>query len=48
MSPKLTDDLYALLVNSGPGNLLAGRLGIPQPEKLRRYKKGQPALVGPC
>ncbi|CPV33378.1 3-oxoacyl-ACP reductase [Mycobacteroides abscessus] len=47
MSPKLTDDLYALLVNSGPGNLLAGRLGIPQPEKLRRYKKGQPALAGP-
>lgn len=45
--PKLTDDLYALLVNSGPGNLLAGRLGIPQPEKLRRYKKGQPALAGP-
>lgn len=47
MALKLTDDLYATLVNSAPGNLLAGRLGIPQPEHLRRYKKGQAPLDGP-
>lgn len=31
------------VVNSG----LAGKLGVPQGEKLRRYKKGEPALDGP-
>ncbi|MGO1912737.1 MAG: 3-oxoacyl-ACP reductase, partial [Corynebacterium sp.] len=31
------------VVNSG----LAGKLGVPQGEPLRRYKKGEPALDGP-
>lgn len=40
-------DLYSTLVNSGPGAFVAGKVGLPQPEKLRRYEKGEPALPGP-
>ena len=40
-------DLYSTLVNSGPGAFVAGKVGLPQPEKLRRYAKGEPALPGP-
>ncbi|MDN5757075.1 MAG: 3-oxoacyl-ACP reductase [Tomitella sp.] len=41
------NDLYSTLVNSGPGSFLAGKVGLPQPETLRRYEKGKPALPGP-
>jgi 3-oxoacyl-[acyl-carrier protein] reductase len=34
------------VVNSGPGSFLAKQLGVPQPEELRRYKPGEPALAG--
>ncbi|QDQ98493.1 3-oxoacyl-ACP reductase [Tomitella fengzijianii] len=40
-------DLYSTLVNSGPGSFLADKVGLPQPETLRRYQKGKPALPGP-
>ncbi|GAA4821991.1 3-oxoacyl-ACP reductase [Tomitella cavernea] len=40
-------DLYSTLVNSGPGSFLADKVGLPQPEALRRYQKGKPALPGP-
>ena len=40
-------DLYSTLVNSGPGAFVAGKVGLPQPESLRRYQQGEPALPGP-
>ena len=41
------NDLYSQLVSSAPGAFIAGRVGLPQPEPLRRYAKGEPALTGP-
>src|SRR5699024_3783230 len=34
-------------VTSAPGSFIAGKVGLPQPEQLRRYEPGQPALHGP-
>lgn len=42
----MASDLFSQVVNSGPGSFLAKQLGIPQPEELRRYRPGQPALAG--
>ena len=42
----MATDLYSQLVHSAPGNFLAKQLGIPQPETLRRYRAGDPALAG--
>lgn len=39
--------LYAQFITSAPGAFLAKQFGLPQPEKLRRYQPGQPALAGP-
>jgi 3-oxoacyl-[acyl-carrier protein] reductase len=39
-------DLFSQVVNSGPGSFLAKQLGVPQPEKLRRYRAGDPPLAG--
>jgi 3-oxoacyl-[acyl-carrier protein] reductase len=39
-------DLFSQVVNSGPGSFLAKQLGVPQPEDLRRYRAGEPALAG--
>ena len=47
MAPKLPSDLYSQVVLSGPGSFLAKQLGVPQPETLRRYRPGDPALAGP-
>ena len=47
LAPKLPSDLYSDLVHSAPGSFLAKQLGIPQPEDLRRYHPGDPALAGP-
>ncbi|MBH0778729.1 3-oxoacyl-ACP reductase [Nocardia bovistercoris] len=44
---KGAPNLYGSFVNSAPGQFLATKLGLPQPEKLRRYAKGEPALPGP-
>lgn len=46
MAPKLSSDLLSQVLNSGPGSFLAQRLGLPQPEPLRRYRAGEPPLVG--
>jgi 3-oxoacyl-[acyl-carrier protein] reductase len=46
VAPKLSSDLFSQLVTSGPGSFLAKQLGIPQPETLRRYRVGDPPLVG--
>lgn len=40
-------DLYSQFLNSAPGAFIAKQAGLPQPEKLRRYRKGEPALPGP-
>ena len=40
-------NLYGSFIHSAPGAFLASKLGLPQPEKLRRYKAGEPALPGP-
>jgi 3-oxoacyl-[acyl-carrier protein] reductase len=39
-------DLFSQVVNSGPGSFLAKQLGVPQPQALRRYRAGEPALAG--
>jgi len=39
-------DLYAQLVNSPPGKLIAPRVGLPRPVELRRYTAGEADLVG--
>ena len=43
----MASDLFSQVVNSGPGSFLARQLGLPQPEPLRRYRAGEPALAGP-
>jgi len=42
----MATDLYSQLVHSAPGSFIAKQLGIPQPETLRRYRPGDPPLVG--
>lgn len=39
-------DLYSQFIHSGAGKFLAPKLGLPQPEDLRRYVAGEPALDG--
>ena len=40
-------DRYAHLVNTGVGRQVAGTLGLPVPERLRRYSPGDPVAHGP-
>ncbi|MDG3010254.1 3-oxoacyl-ACP reductase [Rhodococcus sp. D2-41] len=47
VSGNASSDLYSQLVSSGPGSFIASKVGLPQPEQLRRYRKGEPALNGP-
>src|SRR6478735_7471875 len=44
---KGAPDLYSQFLNSAPGAFIAKQAGLPQPENLRRYKAGEPALAGP-
>ncbi len=46
-SPRQPSDRYSQLVHSMPGAFLAGQLGLPKPEKLRRYQPGESALSAP-
>ena len=46
VAPKVSPDLFSQVVNSGPGSFLAKQLGVPQPEKLRRYRVGDTPLAG--
>jgi 3-oxoacyl-[acyl-carrier protein] reductase len=39
-------DLYTQVVNSPPGRMIAGRVGLPQPAKLERHKAGAPVVSG--
>jgi 3-oxoacyl-[acyl-carrier protein] reductase len=40
-------DLYAQLVNSPPGKLIAPRVGLPQPTELKRHSPEEADEVGP-
>ena len=42
----MATDLYSQIVHSTPGSFLAKQLGVPQPEKLRRYRADDPPLAG--
>ncbi|MFC4604136.1 3-oxoacyl-ACP reductase [Rhodococcus kronopolitis] len=44
---KGAPDLYSQFLSSAPGAFIAKQTGLPQPEKLRRYRAGEPALAGP-
>lgn len=39
-------DRYAQVVNSMPGRLIAGRVGLPRPARLDRHRAGAPAISG--
>jgi 3-oxoacyl-[acyl-carrier protein] reductase len=39
-------DLYTQVVNSPPGRMIAGRVGLPQPARLERYEPGSPLVTG--
>ncbi len=39
-------DRYAQIVNSFPGKLVAGRVGLPQPAQLERWRPGAPVVTG--
>ncbi len=48
MAPsKAAPDLYSSFLATGAGAFIAKQAGLPQPEKLRRYAAGEPALAGP-
>ncbi len=39
-------DLYTQVVNSPPGRMIAGRVGLPQPTQLERQETGAPDISG--
>jgi 3-oxoacyl-[acyl-carrier protein] reductase len=39
-------DRYSQIVNSFPGKLVAGRVGLPQPTELDRHAPGAPVIAG--
>jgi 3-oxoacyl-[acyl-carrier protein] reductase len=39
-------DRYQQFVDSAPGRLIAGQLGLPKPAELRRYEAGQELIEG--
>ena len=39
-------DRYSQLVNSVPGRMIAGRIGLPQPTELERHTPGGPIVAG--
>jgi 3-oxoacyl-[acyl-carrier protein] reductase len=39
-------DLYTQVVNSPPGRMIAGRVGLPQPTQLERHEPGAPVISG--
>jgi 3-oxoacyl-[acyl-carrier protein] reductase len=39
-------DLYTQVVNSPPGRMIAGRVGLPQPAQLERFEPGAPVVSG--
>ncbi len=43
----MASDLLSQVINSAPGSFLAKQFGLPAPETLRRYRRGDPPLAGP-
>ncbi len=41
-------DRYLDLINSSVGTVVADRVGLPKPARLRRYSVGEPLLPGPA
>ncbi|HEY1594519.1 MAG TPA: 3-oxoacyl-ACP reductase [Thermoleophilaceae bacterium] len=41
-------DRYQQLIETPPGRFVSKQLGLPQPERLRRYEPGQSLLEGPA
>jgi 3-oxoacyl-[acyl-carrier protein] reductase len=41
-------DRYQQLIETPPGRFVSKQLGLPQPERLRRYEPGLPLLEGPA
>src|SRR5919197_5950868 len=41
-------DRYQQLIETPPGRFVSKQLGLPRPERLRRYEPGQPLLQGPA
>lgn len=41
-------DIYAQVVNTPPGQIVAKQLGLPRPAKLDRHRPGAPVLAGPA
>jgi 3-oxoacyl-[acyl-carrier protein] reductase len=39
-------DRYAQVVNSLPGRMIAGRVGLPRPAHLERWREGMPVVSG--
>lgn len=37
---KGAPNLYGSFIHSAPGSFLVSKLGLPQPETLRRYRAG--------
>lgn len=42
----MASDLLSTVINSAPGSFLAKQFGLPAPETLRRYRRGEPPLAG--
>ncbi|MBU3751440.1 MAG: 3-oxoacyl-ACP reductase [Mycobacterium sp.] len=42
----MATDLLSQVISSAPGSFLAKQLGVPAPETLRRYRRGEPPLAG--
>jgi 3-oxoacyl-[acyl-carrier protein] reductase len=40
-------DRYTSFANSRPGRTIVGRLGLPSPPRLRRYRPGDPLVTAP-
>jgi 3-oxoacyl-[acyl-carrier protein] reductase len=41
-------DRYQQLIETPPGRFVSKQLGLPRPQRLRRYEPGQPLLEGPA
>lgn len=42
----MASDVLSQLINSAPGSFVAKQFGLPAPEALRRYQRGEPPLAG--
>ena len=43
----MPSDILSQVINSAPGSFVAKQFGLPAPETLRRFRRGEPPLAGP-